>query len=233
MALSGTLKDLGIVGLLQFPNVERKTGLLTIESSTGVALLYYEKGDLVHASLGDSAGEEVLINLIELEDGEFEFKSGVETEEKTFTDDLHRTLMRALKSHDERKQDREADCIFKKTEVSVVRETLSEFCASQSTGCLVALYSKFASEIIFWPEDSDPEILKGFVDFTSKLYEGYPFGSLDKCLLEGEEGMTAISSIGKGVTVVIRQTSDASLGLISRNLNRLKSKLEEILKDEF
>lgn len=104
MALNGTLKDMGLVALLQFPNAGRRSGRVTIESEGDVARFYYDSGKLVHAEMGKLHGEEVLVQVVDWTDGSFRFEPGVESEEKTIEKDLHRTIMWALKERDERKK---------------------------------------------------------------------------------------------------------------------------------
>jgi hypothetical protein len=105
MALNGTLKDMGLVALLQFLNAGRRSGRVTIESEGDIARFYYDSGKLVHAEIGELSGEEVLVQVVDWTDGSFRFEPGVESEEKTIEKELHRTIMWALKERDERKKE--------------------------------------------------------------------------------------------------------------------------------
>ena len=55
MALRGNLRDLSTAQLLNLINLARKTGLLTLQTSTDTARLYFKDGYLVHAH---TAGED-------------------------------------------------------------------------------------------------------------------------------------------------------------------------------
>lgn len=107
MGLKGTLADLGIVDLIQFPHAGRKTGEMTITGKAGEAKLYYEKGALVHAVLDDHTGMEALVLLVDWTEGSFEFNPDVEADVRTIQVDLHRAVMQALKLHDEMKLEEE------------------------------------------------------------------------------------------------------------------------------
>ncbi len=104
MALTGTLRDVSIVSLLQFPNTGKRSGLITVNSEGRKASFYYDTGRLVHAVLGHVTGEEVLVEVVDWTDGEFTFDTGVEPPEVTIEKDLHRCIMWALKERDERKK---------------------------------------------------------------------------------------------------------------------------------
>jgi len=69
MALKGTLADLGIVDLIQFPHAGRKTGHLMITGPDGDARLFYENGALVHASLNDIHGMDALVRIVDWGEG--------------------------------------------------------------------------------------------------------------------------------------------------------------------
>jgi len=104
MALTGTLRDVAIVSLLQFPNTGKRSGLITVNSEGRKASFYYDTGRLVHAVLGSLTGEDVLVEIVDWTDGEFTFDAGVEPPEVTIEKDLHRVIMWALKERDERKK---------------------------------------------------------------------------------------------------------------------------------
>ena len=104
MALTGTLRDVPIVSLLQFPNTGKRSGQITVDSGGRKAIFFYDSGNLVHAVLGNVSGEEVLVEVVDWTDGEFTFDTGVVPPAVTIEKDLHRCIMWALKERDERKK---------------------------------------------------------------------------------------------------------------------------------
>ena len=103
MALKGTLSDLGIIDLVQFPHGGRKTGKLVIAANGGEGHLYYDTGALVHAELGDFEGMAALVRMVDWTEGTFEFVPDTQPSRKTIELDLHRAVMNALRLHDELK----------------------------------------------------------------------------------------------------------------------------------
>lgn len=102
MALIGTLTDLGIVDLIQFPHGGRKSGELVIADADHEARLYYTRGNLIHAAMAEQEGIEVLVELVAWTEGQFEFRQDVATEKQSIELDLHHVVMQALKLRDER-----------------------------------------------------------------------------------------------------------------------------------
>ncbi|MDP8228067.1 MAG: DUF4388 domain-containing protein [Candidatus Electryoneaceae bacterium] len=107
MALKGTLEDLSIVELLQFPYAGRKTGKLIVQQGDNISELYYRDGKLIHAILDDKDGFEATVELVGWDAGFFEFIPDIAPDHTTITIDLHRLVMQALKARDERRFDEE------------------------------------------------------------------------------------------------------------------------------
>lgn len=104
MALTGTLRDVPIVSLLQFPNTGKRSGQITVDSGGRKAIFFYDSGNLVHAVLGSVSGEEVLVEVVDWTEGEFTFDTAVVPPAVTIEKDLHRCIMWALKERDERRK---------------------------------------------------------------------------------------------------------------------------------
>ena len=63
MALQGNLRDFSTTQLLNLINLARKTGLLTVQTSTDTARLYFKDGKLVHTHTTSEDGHLVSILL--------------------------------------------------------------------------------------------------------------------------------------------------------------------------
>jgi hypothetical protein len=56
MALKGNLRDFSTTQLLNLINLARKTGLLVVESKTGMAQVFFKEGKLIYATYGGQDG---------------------------------------------------------------------------------------------------------------------------------------------------------------------------------
>lgn len=71
MALVGDLKDLNIATIIQLNCVERNTAELMVSARRGAATIYFDKGEIVHASYVGEKGEDALYKILSLSEGEF------------------------------------------------------------------------------------------------------------------------------------------------------------------
>jgi CheY-like chemotaxis protein len=98
---SGKLSALPPQELLQSLQVNRKTGVLRVETQFGRGELFFEGGDAVHASFGGIDGEEAVYLLFALEDGTFDFRSGVEPTMRTISTGIPSLLLEGMRRMDE------------------------------------------------------------------------------------------------------------------------------------
>jgi hypothetical protein len=71
--LEGELQDMPITNLLQSIQMNKGTGRLEIESTFGRALVFFAKGEPVHCIFNDGEGDDSLLELLCIEEGEFRF----------------------------------------------------------------------------------------------------------------------------------------------------------------
>ncbi len=77
MSTRGNLQDMSIASLIQNNCQDQKTARLTIQHDGSSASLYFQRGNVVHATLGDAEGEEVVYNILAWEEGNFDLETGV------------------------------------------------------------------------------------------------------------------------------------------------------------
>jgi two-component system chemotaxis response regulator CheY len=90
--LSGSLKVVPLPELVQTLKSTAKTGLLRLTRGPETAELAFDGGELRHASVGTSVGEEAFYRLMVWEEGKFTFDPKVSTEKTT----IHRPTMTIL-----------------------------------------------------------------------------------------------------------------------------------------
>ncbi len=73
-AFEGDLQSLGIPALLEFLELERRTGVLVVESPQGRALMELRDGQARYSAFGDLRGEDALRAFIQLRNGYFRFE---------------------------------------------------------------------------------------------------------------------------------------------------------------
>lgn len=115
MGMQGNLHDMAIADLIQHNCQDRKTAQLTIDHTTGRAILYFKNGKVVHATSASQRGEEAVFEILQYEDGEFNLELGVEPPEETITHSWTSLLIEGARRIDESKVN--IDDVFQELEI--------------------------------------------------------------------------------------------------------------------
>jgi hypothetical protein len=229
MGLKGTLADLGIIDLVQFPYAGRKSGELSVSSGGRLAKLYYDKGALVHAVLGDALGMDALVSMVDWTEGEFEFTGGVETKENTMELDLHRAVMQALKIHDELKaaeEKRRMEAPQNKTAVDPgMTERLEHFVSANEFALNAMLINGEGGLRAAAGQGSSADLEQ--LGATMNMFrQSYPRGELQRAFFIDEGGTVVLVRLQDGVSLVVVAEKETPLGAVSMAVARLASTLE-------
>lgn len=73
--VKGKLRDMSLVNLIQFLELEKKTGILSVVSEGRSGHLYFQDGKIVNAVQGALRGEGAVYRLLSWTDGDFELES--------------------------------------------------------------------------------------------------------------------------------------------------------------
>ena len=103
MALQGTLREMRVGDLVQLNCQEGKTARIEIVPSSGgrAAVLYLEGGQVVHATMGDREGEDVVYTALSWEEGTFTLEPGVPPPGRTIHTNYTSLLLKGLRRLDE------------------------------------------------------------------------------------------------------------------------------------
>lgn len=231
MALKGTLEDMAIIDLIQFPHTGRKTGHLIISGDHGEATLFYERGALVHATLGDVSGMDALVRVVDWGEGTFEFVPDAEPEARSIELDLHRAVMQALKLHDELKMEEKKR---RTQEASVENEgdqaltaKLSDFLGSNGFAMhasVVGPDGKLRASVD--GAEGSPEGIEELRTTLHSVMQVHPRGALRRILLEDDLGTVVLVRLPNGGSLIAVAGKEASLGAVSMSIGRLAVGLE-------
>lgn len=101
MAFQGSLKELPLPDIIQLVSVGGKTGKFTLARENERGVIYLKNGNMVHAQLGDLAGEEAVYALAIWNHGDFQFSPSEEADRHTITKSNTNLLMEAARRSDE------------------------------------------------------------------------------------------------------------------------------------
>lgn len=103
----GNLRDLSLPNLISLICNEGKKACLEIESAGQVVTIFFEMGQVVHASLNGKSGGEALFEALAWEDGSFVITSGRNAPERTIETSWSGLLLEGLGRIDEASFDQE------------------------------------------------------------------------------------------------------------------------------
>jgi hypothetical protein len=103
--VTGTLGLFSLVDLFQLLSSSQRSGRLGVEHPAGLARVYFDKGQVVHAEFGDLQGEDAVFALFADERGSFEFRLGIPAPQSTITGGTENLVLEAIRRLDEARRD--------------------------------------------------------------------------------------------------------------------------------
>jgi hypothetical protein len=231
MALNGILEELAVLDVVQFVNQAHLSGSLLLKSGSQEAELFYRKGGLVHARLADLNGLEVLVRIVDWTTGVFSFNPGAVTREESIRMDLHRAVMYAMKTRDERKQEADKRQLADPAQVEKTispNEQLAEaiaaldFVRQAAVGDAAGILASAARKSV--SEDELGVLSKKILD----LSRGYTRGELRRAILDDDKGTVLFSILPRNRWVVVVAERGVALGAVMVGMGRLVGKLETL-----
>ena len=101
MAFQGSLKELPLADIVQLVAVSGKTGMFSLTRAAERGVVYIQNGQITHAKVGDTEGEDAIYTLALWGQGDFQFSPGVESDARTITRSNTNLLMEAARRSDE------------------------------------------------------------------------------------------------------------------------------------
>lgn len=246
MALTGSLNEIGIIDLIQFPHQGRKTGRLSIKNGHNLeAHLFYKDGTLVHATNGKLNGIEAIVTIVDVEQADFVFESGVSSKEDTINMDVHHTILSALKIRDERKAEQErinAENERRKEQASIkknVNQDLQDFLSLNVDRMpwinYLAILGEDATVVAEAVNARKIEDIQNFEPLKSAIINflrAYPNGRVGKVVIDDGNGITMISVISQGHLLLLVGSQESIMGAVVTNVSKIAGTLHKMLEEK-
>jgi hypothetical protein len=224
MALSGALADMDVIELLQFPGAGRRSGELVIAAGEQRAKLYYAKGKLVHATLGDLKGQPVLARVVGWRTGEFAFHGEVAAPETTIEMDVHHMVMQAVKMRDEQEEARRrAEGQAKVVAADPAVKALAAFVAATTWASAVVVLSTEGQVLA---QASKPDAGEAPAAALGALVAEWPRGGLRRCIVEDDGGTVMAVPLPAGRLLLVAADRTVATGVVSMGVGKLAASLD-------
>ncbi len=102
MAVQGDLSEISLINLIQLNCQSETTGRLTLTDQGRQAQVFFESGEIVHATLGQRSGQEVFYEILEWCSGEFVLEAGIPASTRTIHTSCSDLLLHGLHRLDEK-----------------------------------------------------------------------------------------------------------------------------------
>lgn len=83
--MQGNIAEMAVADLIQHTCQDRKTARVTFSNGAHEAMLFFKDGEIIHASLGKTEGEEVVYLLLNWKEGTFTLENGKKAPKTTIT----------------------------------------------------------------------------------------------------------------------------------------------------
>jgi len=106
MAIEGNLKDISLTNLVQILCLEQRQVRLMIDRQSERGAIYFDSGDIVHATAGSLEGEDAVYQLLSWPEGSFSIGSERTAPRRTINARWDQLMMEGAKRLDEVERDR-------------------------------------------------------------------------------------------------------------------------------
>ena len=130
MGINGNLKDISVADLIQIHCIDQRTARLRIDQKDQAAEIYFHAGQVVHATLGQASGEEVVYEVLTWNEGLFDVDSDFSAPKKSINRMWSGLLLEGAKRLDEKEMSRKASEDNQSTEENKMAQKFEEILTS-------------------------------------------------------------------------------------------------------
>ncbi len=225
MAISGALADIEVVELIQFPCAGRRSGELVIDKGDQQAKLYYAKGKLVHATLGDVKGPPVLVKVVGWRTGDFVFHGEVACPERTIEMEVHHAVLNAVRLRDEeaeREVRRRAELGLASPADAARTEALAAFLSTTPWALAAAVVGRDGGVVAEARQDEAAELA---VATVAALARDWPRAGLRRAIVEDEGGAVVVVPLAQGGVLLVAAGRQVATGMVTVATGKLAATL--------
>ena len=233
MSLQGTLDDFGIIELLQIPYHGNKTCQIVLTGERGQAILYYDRGQMVHAQFQDKTGEKVMEEIIDWDKGSFVIGQDMQPPERTINRDLHTLLLLTVKTRDESVSAQSREQVRGENLTRWLTLQLDTFCKSSGLAVYLSIIDK-SGGIIARAQDvaKAQSFISDIEQFVTDAVKMYPRAGFAKAICEDGSGIVSTMKINGAWILLAVSELDCPLGAISLGLSRLVTQIAQKVEGE-
>jgi hypothetical protein len=244
MALKGNLSDVHITDLIQLNCQSGARARLTVQPETGGPIVvYFEGGDIVHATWGDVQGAEAIYALLSWESGAFETQADAPAPARTITLPWTALMMEGMRRVDERRAAqsihetepiKEQQAMSGETRRDRLAKTLRNLIDTSGDVSGVAVVSRdgliMAADLPSTVEQARVgAVAAAILSLSGRSVGQLKRGELTQTTIQGSEGYIVITQAGPNAVLVALTGQGVNLGMVFLEVSECASALAEIL----
>ena len=229
MALSGSLSDLNILDLIQFPITAGRTGELIVAGLGAEARLYYSDGQLCHAACDANIGMDAIAQLMSFSEGEFEFRVDVSTPEKSIHIPFKEIIGKIMTAQNNTENHTNADNEAGSGENPLLQHTIADTARKHNYIEHVALFTTDAALICKWDRDKPDASFEASIHQVVTLLKKHPREGLNRIYFSDLDGTIVATLINPETLLLMNTSSQSSLGMISVASTKLSQTIQNVI----
>jgi len=238
--MQGDLKHMSVADLIQHYCEDRKTAKITLNNDGEEAELFLKDGNVVHATMGDIVGEQVVFNILGWDQGTFNLDMDTEPSFKTIERSWKGLLLHGAQLLDESSSTNqpvtkpvEKTMVKKKGEI--IAEALQEL-LQQSTDIQGAAIVG-TDGLVYSANVPDKELDENMVGAVSAAILGLSKrsvqqlkrGTFSQTLIQGDSGNVIVAGLSDNTLLIGLTSQGVNLGMAFAEVRDFASKLRNLV----
>ena len=228
MRFAGSLSpELDISEIIQLAGQNKKCGLLTIFGEDGDALIYFDKGKIVHSSVNNLKGIDALVEMLSWKDSRFMFEEGMTTNDVNIGCDYNSALLNAFQRYDEKSRFVRADSSPNAEEeklMASLREQLEDFLQVEGITTVVVVgrdgFIIDSATTGSFNIDEVGAVVSTGMGSSESMGENLGVGDMQQGMLEYDGGIVFINALGEDAIFVLVARPNVNLGMVRLQIKR-------------
>lgn len=237
--MQGNLQVMAIADLIQHNCQDRKTAQLVIDHDSTQAILFFKEGAVIHATLGDHQGEEVIYQILGWQEGQFNLEIGVEAPKTTINRSWSGLLLEGARRLDEEQHalipTQEIKPMATKKKSELLADALAELIQESSDIEGVAVVG--VDGLVYSANVPQRALDENMVGATSAAVLGLSKrsanqlkrGNFSQTLIQGDDGNIIVVSLDDQTLFVGLTPKNVNLGMAFAEVRTMVGKLRQIL----
>jgi predicted regulator of Ras-like GTPase activity (Roadblock/LC7/MglB family) len=228
MRFAGSLSpELEISEIIQLAGQNMKRGLLTIFGEEGNALIYFDKGKIVHSSYSDLKGIDALVEMLSWKDSRFMFEEGMSTDDVNIGCDYNSALLNAIQRYDERNRIEHVNLspyAVEEKSMASLREQLEDFLHVEGITTVVVVgrdgFIIDSAAAGSFNIDEVGAVVSTGMGSSESMGADLGVGDMQQGMLEYDGGIVFMNALGEDAIFVLVARPNINLGMVRLQIKR-------------